>query len=94
MQLKLRVDTGEGPIELETNLFTIVLWERKYKRKAGDMAQGIGVEDLAYMAYEASKQVGVVVPVSFDDYVKKLKTVEVIDQEDARPTPEGQSVGI
>lgn len=94
MQLKLRVDAGEGPIELETNLFTIVLWERKYKRKAGDMAQGIGVEDLAYMAYEASKQIGVVVPVSFDDYVKKLKSVEVIDQDDARPTPEGQSVGI
>ena len=88
MQLRLRVDTGNGPIELDTNLFTIVSWERKYKRKASDMAAGIGMEDLAFLAYEASKQHGVVVPVVFDDYIKSLVNLEVVSEEPARPFSE------
>ena len=84
--MRLRIDTGEGPFELETNLMTVVLWERKFKRKASDMASGIGIEDLAYMAYEASKANNVVVPVVFDDYIKKLQTLEVIDEDSPRPT--------
>lgn len=84
--MRLRIDTGEGPFELETNLMTVVLWERKFKRKASDMASGIGVEDLAYMAYEASKQHNVVVPVAFDDYIKKLQLLEVVDEDTPRPT--------
>ena len=43
MQLKIRVDQGEGPVDVTTNLFTIVAWERKYKRKASDMGNGIGI---------------------------------------------------
>jgi hypothetical protein len=50
MQLKIRVDQGEGPVDVTTNLFTIVAWERKYKRKASDMGNGIGIEDLAYLS--------------------------------------------
>lgn len=87
MQLRLRVDTGEGPIELDTNLFTIVSWERKFKRKASDMAQGIGMEDLAFLAYEASKQHGVIVPIVFDDYIKKIVNLEVVSEEPPRPFP-------
>lgn len=84
--MRLRIDVGEGPFELETNLMTVVLWERKFKRKASDMATGIGVEDLAYMAYEASKQNNIVVPVVFDDYIKKLQTLEVVEEDAPRPT--------
>lgn len=44
------------------------------------MANGIGAEDLAYLAWEASKECKVVVPASFDDFCKKLKaTPEVVD---------------
>lgn len=87
MQLRLRVDTGNGPYEVDTNLFTIVSWERKYKRKASDMAQGIGMEDLSFLAYEASKQNGVIVPVVFDDFIKSLINLEVVSEEPARPFP-------
>ena len=86
MQLTLQVTTHEGTHQVNTNLFTIVLWERRFKRKAADMANGIGVEDLLYLAWEASKQAKIVVPSEFDIYCKQITNVEVVDQEAQNPT--------
>jgi|TARA_R110002126_G_scaffold217370_1_gene363234 hypothetical protein len=86
MQLTLRVDQGDGPVEVSTNLFTIVSWERKFKRKASDMASGIGIEDLAYLAHQACQQHNVTVPVVMDDFIKKLVLLEVVSDEPDRPT--------
>jgi hypothetical protein len=87
MKLHLRIDLGQGPIELSTNLFVIVSWERKFKRKASDMANGIGMEDLAFMAYECCKQQNVSVPAIFDDFVKRLIELEIVSEETENPTP-------
>ena len=87
MQITMRLDTGNGPYEVTTNLWCAVQWERKYKRKMSDLAQGIGAEDLAYLAWEASKVHGITVPVVFDDFIKKLVAMpEVVEQEDSNPT--------
>lgn len=87
MKLKLKVDQGNGEYQVETNLYVIVTWERKYKRKASDIqTAGIGMEDLAFMAYEASKQAGVTIPAMFDDFLKRLVTLEVVDGEPVTPT--------
>ena len=87
MQLTLKLDIGNGPYEVTTNLWCAVQWERKYKRKMSDLAHGIGAEDLAYLAFEASKLHGVTVPVVFDDFIKKLAAMpEVVEQEDPNPT--------
>jgi len=87
MQLKLKINTGEGEYEVSTNLYVIVTWERKFKRKASDLASGgIGMEDLAFMAYEATKQQGITVPAMFDDFIKRLVTLEVVEAEGANPT--------
>mgnify|MGYP007090456061 FL=1 len=50
------------------------------------MAAGIGVEDLAFMAYEASKLNKIVVPADFDSFVKGLTNIEVVDTEAVNPT--------
>ena len=81
--IKSTFDGAEAVVT--TDLFTIVQWERKFKRKMGDGGD-IGVEDLAYMAYESCKQTNVPVPAVFDDYVKKLAAIEVVGQETANPT--------
>jgi hypothetical protein len=75
MELSIDVDLGEGPFTVTTNLWVIVQWERKYKRKASDLANGAGMEDIAYMAYEACRAAGVVVPAVFDDFVKRAKQI-------------------
>jgi hypothetical protein len=85
MKLTLRVDQGDGPLEVSTNLFTIVAWERKFKTKASKIADGIGMEDLAFMAHQALQQNNVIVPVVLDDFIKKLVLLEVIDTETDSP---------
>ena len=89
MKLTLRVDQGDGPLEVSTNLFTIVSWERKFKTKASKIADGIGMEDLAFMAHQALQQNNIVVPVVLDDFIKKLIVLEVIDSEPDTPFAEG-----
>ena len=86
MKLTLRVDQGDGPIEVTTNLFTIVAWERKFKTKASNIANGIGMEDLAFMAHTALQQNGVVVPIVVDDFIKKIVLLEVVGNELENPT--------
>jgi len=88
MQLTMLVNIGLGDYTVTTNLYTIVMWERKYKRKISQIQDGgLGIEDLAYMAHEASKQQGAVtVPLMLDDFIKQLVNLEVIEQPDANPT--------
>jgi hypothetical protein len=86
MKITLAVDTGEGPVQVTTSLMNVIEWERKYKRRAGDLAQGIGAEDLAFLAYQASKSAGIPVPILFDDYAKKIVDLEIIENEPANPT--------
>ena len=89
MQLTLKVDQGQGEYEVKTNLYVIVTWERKFKRKASDIQTGgIGMEDLAFRAYEASKLAGVTIPAMFDDFIKRLVTLEVVEADSANPTGE------
>lgn len=88
MQLTLAVDAGDGPFTVSTNLWVITQWERKYKCKASQMADGIGVEDLAFLAYESAKLNGIVVPVVFDDFLKTVRSLEVVEQSPAVPTSE------
>ena len=88
MNLTLRIDMGEGPLEVTTNLYVMVAYERKFKRKASDMANGIGIEDLLYLAYESCKLHKIVVPVAFDDFVKKCLTIDVVSNDDENPIHE------
>ena len=85
MKVKLSIDLGEGPFEVTTNLWVITQWERKYKRHASEMSAGIGVEDMAFWAYESCKLIGVTVPVVFDDFIKKLVSIDVVSEEPENP---------
>ena len=81
MQLTLKVELPDNTYTVTTNLYVVVAWERKFKRKASDMANGIGIEDLAFLAYEASKLNKIVVPAEFDNFIKQLVNIEVVEQE-------------
>ena len=88
MQLTLKIDLGDGPVLVKTNLMVIVNWERKYKRKASQIAEGgIGMEDLAFMAHEAAKVSSLSsLPLMLDDFIKQLVSLEVVDSESPNPT--------
>jgi hypothetical protein len=88
MQLTLKVTTDQTTYEVKTNLYVIIAWERKFKQKASNLATGVGLEDLAFMAFESCKIHGITTPAIFDDYVKKLVAIEVISDEPTNPIEE------
>ena len=91
MKLTLQVTERESVYTVTTNLGVIVAWERKFKRKASQLGDGIGVEDLAFMAWECCKQNNIAVPLVFDDYVKLLENIEVVDNDPVNPTNEAHT---
>jgi hypothetical protein len=88
MQLTLKVTTDNDSYEVKTNLYVIIAWERKFKQKASNLATGVGMEDLAFMAFESCKISGITTPAIFEDYCKRLVAIEVISDEPTNPTEE------
>ena len=85
MQLRLKATFTDGTVnEVVTNLSTVVAWERKYKRKASEMAQGIGVEDLAFLCYEATRASGTTVPGTLDQFITSLEAIDVLETQDPK----------
>lgn len=84
--MRIAVDTGTGRRELETTMWAIVQWERKFKVKASDMARSMGMEDVAFLAYASEQAAGNTVPAVFDDYVKRIRFCEILDAGDETPT--------
>lgn len=84
MKIRLQVTPVEGdPYECETNLFVVVAWERKFKRQASSLANGIGAEDLAFFAFESARAAGIITPLAFDDFIKKTKSIDVVSEDAA-----------
>ena len=52
------------------------------------MANGIGIEDLSFLAWAACQVHGVTVPIVLDDFIKKLVTLDVVSEEPDRPFSE------
>ena len=89
MKITLAVEQIDGlTYEVTTNLFSIVALERKFKIRASDLASGVAMEHLAFLAFEGAKQNGITVPAVFDDYIKRLVSVDVVGEDAANPTDE------
>jgi hypothetical protein len=87
MKLTLNVTTTDDRYEVTTTFANIIEWERKTKRQASDLARGIGYDDLAFLAWAASKTAGITVPLMYDDFVKKIVDLDVTSNEPQNPTP-------
>lgn len=93
VKFRIRVDIGNGAYEVETGIGSIIKWERKYKTKASKLADGIGMEDICFLAWEASKKEKITVPAVFDDFLDRIEELEVVATDEVNPTPEEPSDG-
>lgn len=95
MKVTLKVTLTDGAEhEVTTSLPVMIAWERKFKRKASELANGnIGLEDMVFWAYEAAKRSNIPVPGSLDAFIDKIDSVDVVEAEEARPTVAGASDG-
>lgn len=76
----------QEPVTVTTTLTDIVEWERRYKSRASELGGRIGMEDLLFFAWAASKSAGIMVPVSLDDFIKKCANLDLVLDEPANPT--------
>ena len=89
MKITLAVEETDGlTYQVTTNLFSIVALERKFKIRASELSSGVAMEHLAFLAFEGAKQNGITVPAVFDDYIKRLVSVDVVGEDAANPTDE------
>jgi hypothetical protein len=89
MKITLAVEQTDGlTYQVTTNLFSIVALERKFKIRASELSSGVAMEHLAFLAFEGAKQSGITVPAIFDDYIKRLVSVDVVGEDAANPTDE------
>lgn len=92
MKLRLEVDAGDGPLELVAGTYELVLWERRHSGRVFNIGDGLSLEDLCFLAYEASKRAKIVVPAVFDDYLKRVeyaKPLGWVMPTPTRPAPAG-----
>jgi len=81
MKITLEVKTTDGE---ETTLTALVpdfiIWERHSKRKISDLAGGIGMEDLAFLAYSVLKRTGSNLK-PFDSWINSVENIEPIEED-------------
>ena len=87
MQLSIRYRLADQPsdVDVRTNPFSVMAWERRYNTKISRISdEGLGMEDLLYLAWEASKAAQIVVA-PFDIWAAAVETIQTVD-DDTRPT--------
>lgn len=87
MQLRLAVTISGTESEVTTTPFSIMEWERQHKTKMSAIFDtGLGMEDLLYLAWAATKASGVTVP-QFDLWARTVSAIRVVPNgDDDRPT--------
>lgn len=76
MKLIIGIDRGEGLEKVSTTPRAIIEWERKSKSKISELANGIGLEDMALLAYFSLGSPG-----SFNEFMDSLLDIEPIADE-------------
>lgn len=69
-----------------------IAWERKFKRKASDLANGIGLEDLAFLAWVSLSRRGEASG-EFDTFVQSVAEIEAMDTPAPKATRKAASAG-
>jgi hypothetical protein len=78
MKTKLNITTTDGElIEVIAIVPDFIAWERYSKRRVSDLVNGIGIEDMAYIAYSALKRQGNVKP--FDSWINTVSEIEEVE---------------
>lgn len=92
MQLRIKYTTTTGDtVEVTTNPFSVMQWERKYNTKISRISEeGLGIEDLLFLGWEATKLDGAVPP--FDTWAQTITEITTIG-DDPHPSRPAQSAG-
>ena len=78
--LTLDLDYGQGSERITTSLWSLAQWERKTSRKIPQIAtDGIGMDDLFFLAHATLVQQGAEVPKNLDLFIQQLVSLDLVD---------------
>ena len=88
MRLELKATIAGEDHLVTTSLKDVIEWERRYKKQASQLANGVGMEDLAFLAWSAGKRekIAAFTTGTLDTFVDKLEALEVVNATPAHPT--------
>jgi len=86
VKLRLSIDVGDGPEEVEAGPAAIIMWERATKRRMSDLGDGVAMEDLARLAWEQLR-IEKRTAEKFDDWIRNLLD---LDEATADPLAHGR----
>lgn len=81
MKLSIRVDVGDGPVDVTVSPFAIIGWEKEHRTKVSKLASdGVGYADLAELAWRQltleNRYSG-----DLDSFERKLIVIEPINSD-------------
>jgi len=80
MKTKLNIKMIDGEeLEVMALVPDFIAWERHSKRRISDLANGIAIEDMAFLAHSALKRQGNVKP--FDGWIQSVSEIEMADED-------------
>lgn len=90
MKLQLKISTVNGEVfDVACGIADFIAWERHSKMKTSDLANGIGIEDMAFLAHSALKRSGAKIK-PFDGWINDIEEIEAVD-DDPKATQTDQS---
>lgn len=92
MHIDLRYTTKAGEKhEVRADFLNICQWEEWSGKQAMSFATGVGMRDLAYLAWKASMSADVVVAADLNKFISTIDDLEVLGEGSERPTaaPDG-----
>lgn len=81
MKLSIRVDLGEGPLELVVSPYAVIGWEKEHRTKISRLASdGIGFSDLSELAWRQLELEGRYSG-ELDTFERKLTLIEPVQSD-------------
>lgn len=85
MRLDMKLEHEDGTVEeITATVPDLMAWEKKYGTKTSDLANGVSVTDLAFLAWSALKRTGQTTK-AFEAWSSTLVDLERVEPE-VRPT--------
>ena len=94
MRQRIAITDDEG-ITLEVVALPpdFIAWERHAKRRMSDLADGLGMEDMAFLAWSALRRRSSEPRPPFDVWIQHLSDLEFLEDEPPTPTkPEASAM--
>lgn len=81
-----RVTTNDGTFDVETTFDAWCSWEEKFNRSRVDPNYTLKLRDHCYVIWKSCMTRDIVVPLNFEDFIKKVQTFELVEDKRVRPT--------